>query len=126
MIRVVLDTNALVSASIKDTGAEASVLDLIITRHLMLFVSEPILEEYEAVLLRPKFHLDPDLIENLMRLILSVSTIVKPARTLSISSDEDDNRFLECAEKAQADYLITGNKRHFPKSWRKTNIKSVA
>jgi len=37
---------------------------------------------------------------------------------VSIGLDPDDNMFLECAETAHADYLITGNKRHFPSVWR--------
>jgi uncharacterized protein len=37
-------------------------------------------------------------------------------------SDPDDDCFLECAEAAQADFLITGNKRHFPKRWKGTEI----
>jgi prevent-host-death family protein len=34
----------------------------------------------------------------------------------------DDNMFLECADAARADYLITGNQRHFPRFWKKTKI----
>ena len=33
---------------------------------------------------------------------------------LTVSSDDSDNRFLECADAASADFLITGNRRHFP------------
>jgi predicted nucleic acid-binding protein len=39
-----------------------------------------------------------------------------------VSSDPDDNMFLECADAARADDLITGNHRHFPKFWKKTKI----
>jgi uncharacterized protein len=39
-----------------------------------------------------------------------------------VSSDPDDNMFLECADAAWADDLITGNHRHFPKFWKKTKI----
>jgi predicted nucleic acid-binding protein len=48
----------------------------------------------------------------------------KIAATTSVtsSSDESDNRFLECAEAAQADYLVSGNTRHFPKKWKQTSI----
>jgi predicted nucleic acid-binding protein len=47
---------------------------------------------------------------------------VTPTRRVSVSPDEPDNRFLECADAAQSDYLITGNKRHFPKQWKTTSI----
>jgi putative PIN family toxin of toxin-antitoxin system len=46
MIRVVLDTNVLVSAVIKTQGAEAAAFDLAIHRHAQLYVSQPILNEY--------------------------------------------------------------------------------
>jgi predicted nucleic acid-binding protein len=39
-----------------------------------------------------------------------------------VSPDPDDNKFLECAQAAGADYLVTGNKRHFPKRWGKTKV----
>jgi predicted nucleic acid-binding protein len=39
-----------------------------------------------------------------------------------VAGDPDDNRFLECADTARADYLVTGNLRHFPRFWKKTKI----
>jgi predicted nucleic acid-binding protein len=48
--------------------------------------------------------------------------MVTPGDIVTESKDEPDNRFLECAEEADADYLVTGNKRHFPKSWKSTRI----
>jgi predicted nucleic acid-binding protein len=45
--------------------------------------------------------------------------------TLAVSPDERDNRFLECAESAGADFLVTGNRRHFPKVWKTTRIVST-
>ncbi|PYV41490.1 MAG: hypothetical protein DMG06_16930 [Acidobacteria bacterium] len=44
--------------------------------------------------------------------------LVKPTLKLTITSDPDDNMFLECAQEAGADFLVTGNKRHFPRAWR--------
>jgi predicted nucleic acid-binding protein len=41
---------------------------------------------------------------------------------LKVTLHPADDRFLECADVARADYLVTGNKRHFPKSWRQTLI----
>jgi len=39
-----------------------------------------------------------------------------------VTSDPDDNIFLECADAARADYLITGNLKHFPRFWKNTKI----
>jgi predicted nucleic acid-binding protein len=41
---------------------------------------------------------------------------------LSVAFDPDDNIFLECAQEADANYLVTGNKRDFPAQWRNTRI----
>ncbi len=38
------------------------------------------------------------------------------------TQDPDDNMFLECADVAGADYLVTGNQRHFPRFWKKTTV----
>jgi len=48
--------------------------------------------------------------------------LVHPVHTVTASPDESDNRFLECAETIDAEFLITGNKRHFPKAWKGTKI----
>ena len=42
-----------------------------------------------------------------------------------MSADEADSRFLECAEAAGADYIVTGNKQHFPDSFGRTHIINV-
>jgi predicted nucleic acid-binding protein len=59
-----------------------------------------------------------DLLENRARLI-------SPTRLVRASGDPDDDKFLECADDARADYLITGNLRHFPRFWKATKIVSA-
>jgi predicted nucleic acid-binding protein len=54
-----------------------------------------------------------------------MSTMIAPATTLAVSPDETDNRFLECAEAAGVDFLVTGNRRHFPNVWKTTRIVSA-
>jgi predicted nucleic acid-binding protein len=41
-----------------------------------------------------------------------------------VAADPGDNLFVECADAGRADYLVTGNQRHFPKFWKKTKIIS--
>ena len=122
MIRIVLDTNVVVSAHINMEGLEASVLDLVFQKKLALLVSDPILAEYRLVLGREKLHLNPHRVVNSLAEIRKVSTVVKPSHIVSAAPDSSDNRFLECAESANADFLVTGNKRHFPKQWKKTKV----
>lgn len=40
-----------------------------------------------------------------------------PTETIKACSDPGDDIFLECAHAACADYLVTGNRKHFPSSW---------
>ena len=48
--------------------------------------------------------------------------MVSPSRPLHVAKDPGDDKFLECADAARADYLVTGNQRHFPKFWKKTKV----
>ena len=121
-IRVVLDTNVVVSAHLSPEGYERSVLDLALSGKLRMFVSEAILREYESVLRRPKFRLKPLDVLRSLRLLRAAAKVVAPYGQLNVARDPGDNRFLECAETAKADYLVTGNKRHFPKQWRQTLV----
>lgn len=120
--RVVLDTNVVVSAHLKSEGYERHVLDLVLAGKLQLTASEVILAEYADVLSRSKFGIGRKHVASSMRLIRSAATLVRPHHELKVTSHSADNRFLECADVARADYLVTGNKRHFPKSWRQTLV----
>ena len=122
MIKVVLDTNVVVSAHLNEEGLQARVLRLAFSRAILPYLSEPILAEYEFILRRPKFSFDQKRIDQSLARLNQVGIVVKPTQILSISPDETDNRFLECSEEAQADYLVTGNKRHFPKQWQTAEI----
>jgi len=118
--RVALDTNIIVSAHLSSHGFERHVFDLALTHKLELIVSPAILAEYEAVLRRPKFGISRSHITKSMRKLRSVARMVHPQRELFGARDPADNRFLECAEASRADYLVTGDKRDFPASWRQT------
>ena len=122
LTKVVLDTNVVVSAHLKAGGLEAFVLDLALASKLQLYVSPDVLAEYEEVLRRPRFRIDPKKVTQSLRLIKKRAKTVKPTLTLSVSPDPNDNRFLECAEAANADYLITGNRRHFPAKYQDTLV----
>ena len=122
MIKVVLDTNVLVSALISDDGLEAAVLDLALNKRLRLYLSVPILAEYANVLRYKRLALAPERVERTLTSLRTAGILVKPTQTVSASPDETDNRFLECAQAAQADFLVTGNRRHFPRRWQVTQV----
>lgn len=122
MNRVVLDTNVIVSALLVPAGIQASILLLGLRGDIGLYVSAPVLGEYEDVLRRPRFKLQPRQIEAALRDIREIAHFVAQTRTLSISIHESDNRILECADAAEADYLVTGNIRHFPQPTRRRKL----
>jgi putative PIN family toxin of toxin-antitoxin system len=119
---VVLDTNILVSAHLRSQGLERFVLDLAIRRKLQLYYSEVIFVEYEEVLRRARFRIAPARLFESLLLIRTAGRLVLPRHNLQVASDPDDNKFLECAGQARADFLVTGNKRHFPSAWRSTRV----
>ena len=121
-LRLVIDTNVLISAAIKPAGLQRTVLLLAITRPARLYVSRPILEEYSEVLGRPELRIRKGLRQQLLQLIKNHRHTVVPTRRLDVTSDPDDNMFLECADAARADYLVTGNQKHFPRFWKNTKI----
>jgi putative PIN family toxin of toxin-antitoxin system len=121
-LRLVIDTNVLISAAIKPSGLQRTVLVLAVTRPARLYVSRPILEEYEKVLARPELRIPKGMRQQLLQLIKNHGVTVAPKLRLKVASDADDNIFLECADAARADYLVTGNQRHFPKFWKNTKI----
>jgi uncharacterized protein len=123
MIRVVIDTNVVVSAALNDDSLPAAVLSLAIDKHILMFVSAPVLAEYEAVLNRPHLKLPLGRITALLADIRSTAQLVHPTRIIAkIKKDESDNRFLECAHAAAVDYLVTGNTKHFPPTFENITI----
>ena len=105
-----------------DGGAEASTLDLVIQGQLIWCVSEAVLSEYRVVLNRSKFHrIESARVASVLALA-GKGELAVVTKTVACSLDEPDNRFLECAEATSADYLVTGNKRHFPARWEKTEV----
>lgn len=121
-LKLVIDTNVLVSGLLKPDGLERAVLTFALTSPAKLFFSREILSEYETVLRRPKSKIQPAQTKELMALLQKRGALVEPSLKLNVCSDLDDNKFLECAETARIDYLITGNKRHFPKFWKSAKI----
>ena len=121
-LRLVVDTNILVSSVLKPQGLQRTILLLALTKPARLYVSEAILTEYREVLERPEFKIRKGLRLQLHQLLKNHAWLVTPKIKLEIAKDPDDNKFLECADAARADYLISGNSRHFPKFWKHTKI----
>lgn len=121
-LRLVLDTNIVVSAALKPEGTERTVLLLAITKPARLYISDTILDECQEVLARPELQIRKGLQQQLLQLVRSRAYRVTPSKRLQVTRDAGDNKFLECADAARADYLVTGNQKHFPRFWKKTTV----
>jgi putative PIN family toxin of toxin-antitoxin system len=114
MLKIVFDTNVIVSAALYQTSLPALLLSLALEHKLRIFVSPALLNEYGEVLKRPRFKLTQEEITELMDKINEKAVIIMPTQKLAVfKEDESDNRILECATKAKADFIITGNTKHF-------------
>jgi putative PIN family toxin of toxin-antitoxin system len=116
MLKVVIDTNVLVSALLKPDSVPELILSLILEGEILLCLTDPIATEYEEVLKREKFRkLDHKKVKTLLSRLRSQAQWVIPKIHLRVTTaDPEDNKFLECAKEAEANFLITGNIKHFP------------
>jgi putative PIN family toxin of toxin-antitoxin system len=122
LVRVVLDTNVLISACLKPGGLEARVAAMAAAGEVEACVTDEILAEYRDVLGRDKFRAWRDASETLLSALKRRTVHVLGGAPIQASNDDDDNRFLECAAASGAAFLITGNLRHYPAAWGCTRI----
>jgi putative PIN family toxin of toxin-antitoxin system len=114
MRRTVLDTNVLVSAMLSPFGNEAQVLDAVRKGRVVPCLSPAILDEYTSVLSRQKFGFAQDEILGLIGMMQSKGLQFEPQPTRGVSPDPGDDDFIACALFANAEFIVTGNKRDFP------------
>jgi uncharacterized protein len=118
-MRLVLDTNVLVSALLTPRGPCARILADIVQGGSTLLLDARILSEWTEVLARPKFRLPPVPVKTLLGYLSSEADWIL-ARPLApdLLPDPDDLPFLEVAREGSGT-LVTGNIRHFPETARK-------
>ena len=114
-MKVVLDTNVVVSGLLNPSRPPASILNLVLNSRIKLLYDNRIVQEYAAVLPRGKFGFNSESVDALISFFLSEGEFIA-ADPLAIKfKDEDDRVFYEVMTSGEADFLITGNLTHFPK-----------
>jgi len=124
-LRVVADTNVLVSALLFGGPPEQIVLAGL-RGEIQLLTSSPLLKELERVL-KVKFKLNLHLVRNIIEEIKEVAELVEVSSHINvISYPDDDNRVLECAVDGKAEFIVTGDTKHILplKEFRGTKILS--
>lgn len=108
-MKVVFDTNVLVSALVFPGGrGEAALLRIVEERDQPL-LSKPILGELLGILAR-KFSRDAEELARTAVLVSELGVTVRPRQKLRVVKDEPDNRILECAIAGRADVIVTGDR----------------
>lgn len=114
MLKIILDTNIIVSLFIKRSETAKTVFDALKNNGFQLVISEAILKETLEVLSRPRIRqltkMSKKEIRQLGLLLLENALKVKPQTKLAVCRDPFDDKFLECAVAAKADYLVSGDK----------------
>src|SRR3989338_5372606 len=107
-MRVVLDTNVLISA-IFWRGSPYKVLLSALKKEYQFYLSSAILGELKEKL-TAKFRYPEDKTKEFLSLLSEFGNIIEPAIKLSIIKDDpDDDRFLECAVSCKADFIVSGD-----------------
>ena len=108
-MKIVLDANIFISALFWG-GNPREALERAINKIDELYVSKDILDEIENVIGRPKFHIEKEKIEYIIRSIEDISVKITPVKKIKKGSrDLNDNKYIECAITAEADFIISGD-----------------
>jgi uncharacterized protein len=113
-LRIVLDTNVLVSGLLSPFGPPGEIVRLVSSGLMSLCLDARIVAEYHDVLARPRFRFDGDAVADLLAYLESSGEMVASAPLPARLPDPDDEAFLEVALAGAADCLVTGNLSHFP------------
>jgi len=124
-MRLVLDTNVLVSGLLSPFGPPADIVRLVAVGAVSLCVDARILEEYRVVLARPRFGFDRARVAELLAQVDAEGVRGGPSPLRDRLPDPDDEPFLEVALATAAAALVTGNARHFPPA-RREGVRVVS
>jgi putative PIN family toxin of toxin-antitoxin system len=114
MIKIVLDTNVLVSAALTPNGNSARIMELIpVNAELQVYFSMNILSEYKEVLSRSRLNIVAEKQNRAVDAIIKTGILVDPVASDVPLPDESDRFFYDAARENGA-ILITGNTRHYP------------
>ncbi len=108
-MKVVVDTNVIVSGFLSPTSYTATIIRLCMKNAFQILVSKAILNEYEKVLAYPHLGVATCERQQFIALLKKAAYSVTPTQNIAVVRDPSDNKFLECAVAGQADYLVSSD-----------------
>ena len=127
--RIVPDTNVLISGTTISTSAPSQVLYAWRVNRIEVATSEAILEELKRVLSYPRVYkivgMDEEAIDLYIKNLQKSAILVAGRTQVDVSSDPDDNKFFSCAVEAQANYIVSMDKKHILSVEEYKGIKTV-
>ncbi len=113
----VIDTNVLVSAMLKWTSVPGNILEFAFSGIIIPVLNDKIVAEYREVLMRDKFHLTKDIVDDIIQALEDQGEYIDTDNMDFELSDPKDVVFYAIVMEKRKDedaYLVTGNKKHFP------------
>ena len=109
-MRVIIDTNVVISAAISDRNPEKVILFVVSNPDFWWIVSPDILAEYREVLCRKRLKLSDEQKLYWLTLTETITLIADVNLEIDFPRDRKDAKFLACALAGKADFLITGDR----------------
>jgi putative PIN family toxin of toxin-antitoxin system len=109
-MKILIDTNVLVSAVLRDRDPETVILFVVEQPDIEWVVSPEIVTEYKEVLARDKFNLPSALLQRWYQMLDNLTTNYIVKSSITYPRDQKDAKFLDCALASKADFFVTGDK----------------
>ena len=113
-MKIVLDTNIIVSAFLNPQGLPGEIVSLVLTKKTIVCYDNKILSEYTEVLTRSKFNFNIELVNDFLEFIKNNGEYIVSESQKILFTDEDDKIFYDVYKSSDSEYIVTGNVRHYP------------
>ncbi len=114
-MRVVIDTNIFLAGLLNADGGAAKIIRAFQVGKFELVVTHDVFDEYVRVIHLFNNDVPREKSEELLELVFAKASKVRPASAQGLCTDADDEKFLSAALDGNADFIVTKNKKHFPK-----------
>jgi len=124
-LRAVIDTNIFLAGLLNADGGAAKIIRAFQDGEFELIVTHEVFDEYVRVIHLFDNDVPAHKSEELLELVFAKAVKVRPAAARGLCSDADDEKFLSAALGGHADFIVTKNKKHFPKDAASVKIVNV-